>query len=85
MRDPAVTITPDQLELIALVASGKTQVEIADLKFMYVNTVRYQLQQAMDRTESYSLTDLAICCARAGLLTRNGQGYLPVQDRRIIA
>lgn len=80
-----LTITAQQLELIALIADGRTQREIAELKFMHVNTVRYQLAQAIERAEARSLVDLAICCARAGLIYRNGAGYVPVQDPRVIA
>lgn len=84
VRDPTITITAEQLELIAMVASGKSHREIAELKFMHPNTVRYQLAQAMDRTGAVSTMDLAICCARAGLIYRNGQGYKPVQADRVI-
>lgn len=84
-RNPNDTITADQLELIALVASGHTLTKIAELKFMHINTVRYQLAQAVERTEAANVTDLVICCAVSGLLVRNGAGYKPVQERQVIA
>lgn len=84
VRDPSITITALQLELVAMVASGRSQKEIAELKFMHPNTVRNQLAQAIERTGSQNVVDLAICCARGGLIYRNGQGYKPLQEQRVV-
>lgn len=78
------TVTATQLELIAMLASGRSQREIAELKFMHPKTVQYQLGLAMQRTGAHSLMDLAICCARGGLIYRNGQGYKPIQEQRTV-
>lgn len=77
---PQNQITPRQLEIIALFASGDDYQAIADKKFMSYNTVRRDLKAAMDRIGARSFTHLAVICVDFGLIQRNGVGYKPVID-----
>ena len=84
LMDPLLTITPRQLELLALYASGYELREIAEVKFLSYSAVQQSLAVARERAQARSLTHLAVMCLDAGLLRKNGIGYKPVQDERVI-
>lgn len=84
--DPRRELTEIHLELLALLASGHNLTTIAEMKFMHLNTVRYQLHQARERVGAKSLTQLALLAFEAGMIRRNGnQGhYKPALEERVI-
>lgn len=73
-------ITPRQLELTALFASGYDYQAIADMKFLSYNTVRRDLKAAQDRLGAKSITHACVILLDFGLIARNGVGYKPVID-----
>ena len=82
--DPFPAVTPKQLEVVALYASGRTIEEIARMKFLSFYTVRNQLDRARKATGSNHLGQLTALLVEAGMLERNGVGYRPVQDERVV-
>ncbi len=79
------TITPRQLELLALVASGYTYIEIGARKFLTPHAVQKSLVRARTRTGARNVTHLCLLLREANLI-RYGSGglYEPVgQDLRI--
>lgn len=77
-------ITPRQLELLALYASGYQIDEIASMKFLSYTSVQQTLALARERTGAKSLTHLCVICLEHGLIRRNGKGYKPVQIERVV-
>lgn len=84
IADPNETLTPRQIELLALYASGKELREIAAIKFLSYNAVQQCLATARERVGATSLTHLCAICIDAGVIRRNGVGFKPVQDERVI-
>lgn len=83
--DPEKTITPRQLELIALYASGYQLDEIATMKFLSYSTVKNHLTTARERVGAKTLTHLCVVLVDHGLIIQNGRGYKPVQAEGIVA
>jgi DNA-binding CsgD family transcriptional regulator len=84
IADPKDALTPRQLELVALYASGNTLEEIASTKFLATNTVRQTLRLARERVGALSLTHLCVICMDSGVIRKNGVGYKPVQEERVV-
>lgn len=82
--DTNTTITPRQLELLALYASGHQQDEIADMKFLSPFTVRNILSEARIRSGCRTLPQLCAMAVHDGLIKKNGHGYKPVQIEGVI-
>lgn len=78
------TITPRQLELLALYASGHAQVEIAEMKFVSLNTVRNTLHEARVRAGCRTMPQLCAMAVDHGLIVKNGHGYKPVQIEGVV-
>lgn len=77
---PAAVLTPRHIELVALVASGYTYTQIAEMKFMHINTVRNRLEAARKLVGAISVSDLCILSAQDGAIVRDQNGYVPVVD-----
>jgi DNA-binding CsgD family transcriptional regulator len=84
IADPAKTLTPRQLELLALYASGHDLRQIAAIKFISYSAVKQTLALARERVGAQSLTHLCVICVDAGVLVRNGVGYKPIQEERVV-
>ena len=82
--DPFPAVTPKQLEVVALYASGYNIEEIARKKFLSFYTVRNHLDRARKSVGANHLGQLTAILVEAGLLQRNGVGYVPVQDERVV-
>jgi DNA-binding NarL/FixJ family response regulator len=84
VADPETTITPRQLELLALYASGYSYSEIGAAKFMSYEGVKSSLTRALARTGARNLTHLCVIACEAGMIRRSPQGiYEPVADLRV--
>lgn len=83
--DPENTITPLQLELLALFASGFSYVEIGQTKFMSPWTVRNKLYKALRQSGARNLTQLAAILVDRGLLRWHDGIFEPIQDLRIVS
>lgn len=83
--DPENVMTPRQLELLALYASGHTLAEIGTMKFLSQYTVRNNLLRAQQRVGAKNLTHLCLLCVERGMLQKNGTGYKPVQAEGVVA
>jgi len=82
--DPESTITPIQLELLALYASGYSYEQIGRVKFRSPFTVRNTLLLAQRRSGARNLTHLVAAVVEAQMVRRNSEGlYEPIQDLRI--
>lgn len=84
ISSPENVVTPRQLELLALYASGMTYDEIARIKFLSRHTVKNMLHRANERVGTQNLTHLCVVCLDAGLIKKNGVGYKPVQEERVV-
>lgn len=82
--DPLEAVTPRELEVIALYASGHDIASIGGIKHLSPFTVRNYLHKARDRVEAKNLTHLCVLLVDSGLLRKNGVGYMPVQDERVV-
>lgn len=82
--DPANIVTPRQLEMVALYASGYDYAQIGEIKFLSPFTVRNNLYLACERVGARNLTHLAVLCMDHGLIQKNGQGYKPIQEERVV-
>lgn len=83
--NPDLVVTPRQLELIALYASGYAIERIASVKFLSYSSVKQTLATARARTGAKSLTHLCVICLDAGLIAQNGNGYTPVQIDGVVS
>lgn len=78
------TLTPRQLEVLALVASGYSYADIARMKFYSMHTVQKQIGAALKRTGARSTTNLVAMMVDVKLIRRNSDGdYHPDPDLRI--
>lgn len=84
IADPANTLTPRQLELLALYASGYDLRQIAEIKFMSYATVKKVFATARDRVGAKSLPNLCAICVESRVIVREGITYKPVLDERYI-
>lgn len=84
-NDPITTLTPRQLELLAMYASGSTLEEIATAKFLSYSSVKQSLASARERVGAKSLTHLCVLSVDAGVIVKSNGGYKPVQDDRIVS
>lgn len=82
--NPEDVLTPRQLELLALYASGLQIIEIASVKFLSPWTVQKILGAARDRVGAKNLTHLCVICVEVGVIRKNGTGYKPVVVERLI-
>jgi DNA-binding CsgD family transcriptional regulator len=76
---PDETLTPRQIELLALYASGYQIDEIARMKYVSYNTVKNTLALARERVGAQNLTHLCVLALEAGVIRKNGVGFKPVQ------
>lgn len=84
IADPNRVLTPRQLELLALYASGDTLPEIANKKFLSYSSVQQTLGTARERVGARSLTHLVAIAIEARVIVKNGIGYKPVQEERVV-
>lgn len=77
-------VTANELELVALYASGDDMPTIARKKYLSPRTVENNLARAKKRAGAKSLTNLCVMLVDSGLLRKNGTGYKPVQDERVV-
>lgn len=84
IADPVENLTPRQLELLAMYASGNTLEEIATVKFLSYSSVKQSLASARERVGAKSLTHLAVICVEAGVIQKNGSGFKPIQEERVV-
>lgn len=84
IADPLTAITPRQLELLALYASGSDLREIAEMKFMSYSSVRAHLATARDRVGAKTLANLIAICVESRVIVRNDGRYIPVQEERVV-
>jgi DNA-binding NarL/FixJ family response regulator len=84
--DPEKSVTPRQLELLALYASGYRYEHIARVKFLSPYTVRRHMALAVARSGARNLTHLCSALVEAGMIRRNAENiYEPVApDLRIV-
>lgn len=82
--NPVDALTPRQLELVALFASGHDIREIAAMKFLSYSSVKQTLATARIRVGALSLTHLCVLCVESGVIAKNGFGYKPVQEERVV-
>ena len=82
MQTPLVT--PRQLELLAMYASGHSIEEIATSKFLSPSTVKQTMATARKRAKAKTLTHLCVMLMEHGLIRRSVYGdYVPVEDTSI--
>jgi DNA-binding CsgD family transcriptional regulator len=84
VRDPENVVTPRQLELLALYASGMNYAEIGAIKFLSPYTVRNTLGSALTRSGARNLTHLCSILIWRHVIERDGDSFRPVQDMRIV-
>lgn len=82
--DPKEAVTPRQLELLALYASGYRLDDIAAMKFLATASVKKILYTARDRVGAKTLTHLCVLCLDSGVIVKNGTGYKPVQSEGVV-
>lgn len=82
--DPVNALTSRQLEFLALYASGYELRKIAEIKFVSYPLVQKDLERARSRVGAQSLTHLCMIALESGVIIRNGIGYKPVQDERVV-
>lgn len=82
--DPETSITPKQLEMLALYASGYSYDDIGRMKFFSRHSVKSYLRQAVIHSGARNLTHLCTALVDAGMIRLNAEGnYEPVSDLRI--
>lgn len=84
-NDPANFVTPRQLEVLALIASGYSYEDVAKMKFYSPHTVQSYARAAVARVQARSTTHLCVLLVDARMIRRNSNGdYEPVQDLRVV-
>lgn len=82
--DPENSVTPRQLEVLAMVASGYSYADIARMKFYSPHTVPNYVAAAVRRSGARNVTHLCSILVEHKMIRRNSEGiYEPVQDLRI--
>lgn len=85
IASPEKIITPRQLELIALYASGYDYQQIGEMKFLSPYTVRNNLLRLSERIGTRNLTHLAVLCLDRGLIYKNGGiNYKPYEAEGVV-
>jgi DNA-binding CsgD family transcriptional regulator len=84
IADPTSTLTPLQLEFVALYASGHDIRQIAEIKFYSLRGVQKSLTSARERVGANSLAHLCVLCLESGVIRKNGVGFKPVQEERVV-
>lgn len=84
ISDPVTTLTPQQLEFVALYASGHDIKAIAEMKFYTARGVQKSLTTARERVGAQSLAHLCALAVDARVIIKNGAGYRPVQEERVV-
>jgi DNA-binding CsgD family transcriptional regulator len=85
IRNPdTIPITPSELDLLALYASGHQLAEIGAMKFLSPHTVRNNLVRARKRVGAKNLTHLCVMAVEAGIIRKNGNGFKPVHEYGIV-
>ena len=75
-------VTPRQLELLAMYASGYSIDEIANAKFLSSSTVKQTMATARKRAAAKSLAHLCVMLMEHGLIRRTTSGdYVPDQPQ----
>lgn len=83
-EDPHTALTPIQLEFVALYASGHDIRQIAEMKFYSVRGVEQSLAAARQRVGVRNTVHLCALAAEAGVIRRSGDGFIPVQEERVV-
>lgn len=82
--DVGNSVTPGELEALALYASGYSYEEIGSLKLWSPYTVRNRLRRAVARSGARNVTHLAAVAAQQQIIKLSDSGvFEPVQDLRI--
>jgi DNA-binding NarL/FixJ family response regulator len=82
--DAEHTVTPEELEALALYASGYSYEEIGNLKLWSPYTVRNRLRRAVARSGARNVTHLASVAVEQRIIRSGAAGiFEPVQDLRI--
>jgi DNA-binding CsgD family transcriptional regulator len=84
IADPTSTLTPRQVELLAMYASGYSLQQIADIKFLSYVTVQKEMAKAKERSQADTLPHLVAVCVQTGVIIKNGRGFKPVQEERVV-
>lgn len=84
VRNPQIVLEQRDLELIALYASGDTLEEIGTAKYLSYRGVQNVLTKAREKVGAKNLTHLCVVCMDYGVIYRNGTGYKPVIDERVV-
>lgn len=84
IADPRTSLTPRQVELLALYASGFELRQIAEMKFLSYGAVQSSLATAKERVGARTLTHLCVIAVETGVIAKNGIGYKPVQEERLV-
>ena len=84
LADPMRTLTPRHLEFLALYASGHELRKIAEMKFVSYQVVQQSLADARRRVGATNLAQLCVIALEAGVIVKNGVGYKPVQEERVV-
>lgn len=75
------SLTPRQLEIIALSASGYTGTEISGEIYLSLHTVRNYIKAAKKRTGARNLSQMVAWCIRDELLVVEENGTVKVNER----
>lgn len=73
-------LTPRQLQIIALSASGYTGSEISGEIYLSLHTVRNYIKAAKKRTGARNLSQMVAWCIRDGLLIVEANGTVRVNE-----
>lgn len=84
MTDPNESLTPQQLEFVALYASGHDIRAIAEMKFYSAKGVQKSLAAARERAGANSLAQLCVMAVDSGVIRKNGVGWKPVQEEGVV-
>lgn len=84
LADPMRTLTSRHLEFLALYASGHELRKIAEMKFVSYQVVQQSLADARRRVGAANLAQLCVIALESGVIVKNGVGYKPVQEERVV-
>jgi two-component system, NarL family, response regulator LiaR len=71
-RDPAAELTPRELEVLQLIAQGRTNAEIAAELFITERTVKAHVSNLLGKLHLSDRTQVAVYAWREGLVDRDG-------------
>ncbi len=63
-----VYLTPREVEVLQLVAAGRSNVEIADLLFISAHTVSNHVSNVLEKMDASNRAEAAVTAARLGIL-----------------